>query len=90
MSGFFTELDYEKSLIELFENMDYRYVYAPELTRDFYDPLYEEEVTDALYRLNPSMPQDAIQDAIYKLKNYENGELVQKNAVFMDHLQHGV
>ena len=90
MPGFYTEADYENSIIELFRNMGYRYVYAPDLDRDFHDPLYEEELTDALYRLNPSMPQDAIQDALYKLKNYENGELVQKNAVFMDYLQHGV
>ncbi len=27
---------------------------------------------------------------LYKLKNFENGELVQKNAVFMDYLQNGI
>ena len=42
MSGFYTEADYEKSVIELFQNMDYRYVYAPDLERDFRSPLYEE------------------------------------------------
>ena len=36
------------------------------------------------------MPDDAIQDAIFKLKNFENGELVQKNAAFMDYLQNGI
>ena len=45
MSGFYTEADYEKSVIELFQNMDYRYVYAPDLERDFRSPLYEEELT---------------------------------------------
>ena len=42
MSDFYTEADYEKSVIELFQNMDYRYVYAPDLERDFRSPLYEE------------------------------------------------
>lgn len=90
MSGFYTEADYEKSIIELFQNMDYRYVYAPDLERDFYSPLYEEELTAALQRLNPDMPEDAITDALFKLKNFENAELVQKNALFMDYLQHGI
>lgn len=36
------------------------------------------------------MPSDAINDALFKLKNFENAEIVQKNEVFMDYLQHGV
>lgn len=45
---------------------------------------------DSLYRLNRELPDDAIQDALFKLKNFENGELVQKNTVFMDYLQNGI
>ena len=85
-----TEADYENSIIELFENLGYRHVYAPDLERDFYSPLYEEKLESALHRLNPEMPEDAIADALYKLKNFENAELVQKNALFMDYLQHGI
>jgi len=70
--------------------MGYRYVYAPDLERDFRSPLYEEELTSALHRLNPGMPEDAITDALFKLKNFENAELVQKNELFMDYLQHGI
>lgn len=90
MADSYTEADYENSIIELFQNMGYRHLYAPNLERDFRDPLYEEELQDALYRINPGMPEDAIQDALFKIRNYENGELVQKNAVFMDYLQCGV
>jgi len=90
MSGFYTEADYENSIIELFQNMGYRYVYAPDLERDFHNPLYEEELISALHRLNPKMPEDAIADALFKLKNFENAELVQKNELFMDYLQHGI
>lgn len=90
MLGFYTEADYENSIIELFENLSYRHVYAPDLERDFYSPLYEEELESALHRLNLEMPEDAIADALYKLKNFENAELVQKNALFMDYLQHGI
>ena len=86
----FIEADYENSLIELFQNIGYRYVYGPDIERDYRDPLYEEILMDSLYRLNPSLPDPAIQDALYKLKNFENGTLVQKNTVFMNYLQNGI
>ena len=90
MTAFYTEADYENSIIELFQNMGYRYLYGPDIERDFNSPIYEPELVDALNRINPDMPSDAISDALFKLKNFENAELVQKNEVFMDYLQHGV
>lgn len=91
MLNFFREEDYEKSLIELFQNdLEYKYVYGPDIERDFYSPFYEEVLIESLYRINHGATNDAIQDALFKLKNFENGELVQKNAIFMDYLQNGI
>lgn len=90
MSVFYTESDYENSIIELFQGMGYQHVYGPDIERNFTNPLYETELLAALSRINPDMPADAISDALFKLKNFENAELVQKNAVFMDYLQHGI
>ena len=91
MPGLYTESDYENSIIELFQNnLGYEYAYGPDIERDFYNPLYEEVLLDSLHRLNKGLPDDAIQDAIFKLKNFENGELVHKNSVFMDYLQNGI
>lgn len=91
MSIFFVEADYENSIIELFQNdLGYEYTYGPDIERDFYSPLYEDVLIESLYRLNRGIPDDAIQEALYKLKNFENGELVQKNAIFMDYLQSGI
>ena len=91
MLNFFREEDYEKSLIELFQNdLEYEYVYGPDIERDFYSPFYEDVLIESLYRINHGAANDAIQDALFKLKNFENGELVQKNAVFMDYLQNGI
>lgn len=91
MPGLYTEADYENSVIELFRNdLGYEYAYGHDIERDFYSPLYEDILLDSLYRLNRGLPDDAIQDALFKLKNFENGELVQKNAVFMDYLQNGI
>ena len=91
MPGLYTEADYENSVIELFRNdLGYDYAYGPDIERDFYCPLYEEVLIDSLYRLNRGLPDDAIPDAMFKIKKFENGELVQKNAVFMDYLQNGI
>ena len=91
MLNFFREEDYEKSLIELFQNdLEYEYVYGPDIERDFYSPFYEDVLIESLYRINHGATNDAIQDALFKLKNFENAELVQKNAIFMDYLQNGI
>ena len=91
MSTSYVEANYENAIIDLFQsNMGYDYVYGPDIDRNFSSPLYDDVLEESLRRLNPKAPYDAIQDALLKLRNFENGELVQKNAVFMDYLQNGV
>lgn len=91
MSDIFSEANYENAIIDLFQsNMGYDYVYGPDIDRNFSSPLYDDVLEESLRRLNPKAPYDAIQDALLKLRNFDNGELVQKNAVFMDYLQNGV
>ena len=90
MAAFYTEEDYENSIIELFLNMGYQHVYGPDVERDYHSPLYTDVLFDALNRINPDMPDDAIAEAMFKLKNFENADLIQKNSVFMDYIQHGV
>ena len=82
---------YENSIIELFEELGYTHVYGPEVeARDFTSPLYELVLTNSLHQINPNLPDEAINEALFKLKNFENAELTQKNAVFMDYLQNGI
>lgn len=82
---------YENSIIELFQELGYTHVYGPDVeTRDFTSPLYEPVLTNALHQINPKLPDEAINEALFKLKNFENAELTQKNAVFMDYLQNGI
>lgn len=90
MVSYFDEAAYENSLIELFEEMGYRHVYAPEVERDVYSPLYEPVLNDYIRRLNPDLPESAILEALNKLHNFENASLVQKNELFTDYLQNGV
>lgn len=90
VSQVFTEASYENSVIELFKNMEYQHIYGPDIERDFYSPFYEEELENMLHNINKRLSYVAIQEAINKLKNIENGSLVQKNIVFMDYLQNGI
>lgn len=90
MSGIYSEADYEKTIIELFKNMGWRHVYGPDLERDYHDPLYAGELDDAIRRINPTVPESAIREALFKLKNFENADPVHKNALFTDYIQHGI
>lgn len=82
---------YENSIIELFQELGYTHVYGPDVeTRDFTSPLYDAVLTNSLHQINPNLPDEAINEALFKLKNFENAELTQKNAVFMDYLQNGI
>lgn len=86
-----TEAAYENSVIELFQHLDYTHVYGPDIeNRDFYSPLYLDILEDSIYRINPNAPKPAIQEALFKIKNFDNGELLQQNKIFMDYLQNGI
>lgn len=91
MAGIFNEAAYEESLMELFENLGYERVYGPDLEyRNFYSPLYDDVLETMLPKINPELPPEAIHEALYKLRNIENGSLSQKNSAFMDYLQNGI
>lgn len=86
----FTENNYEKALIALFENLGYQHQYGPNIERDYYVPFYEEQLIESLTTINSGKPRSAIDEAISKLQNIELGSLAQRNELFMDYLQHGI
>lgn len=87
----YTEANYENAVIEIFrDTLRYDYIYAPDLVRDYADPLYSDELILALHRVNPTLSDAAITEAVYKLRNFESGSTLHKNIQFMDYLQNGV
>ena len=87
----FTESNYENAILTLFtDTLGYSHHYGPDMERDYREPLWMEQLVASLERINPGLPFGAIQEAVYKLQNFENGLLLQKNMVFMDYLQNGV
>lgn len=86
----FTEDMFEQAVIELFENMGYNHIYAPNMERDYFSPLLDSILRDSLIRINRGLSIDAIEEALCKLKYFDTGSLVQKNMIFMDYLQNGI
>ena len=55
MSFIFTEADYENAILDLFKNMNYDYVFGPDVDRDFKSPLYDSVFEDSIKRINPNV-----------------------------------
>lgn len=86
----FTEANYENSIVELFETLGYDHLYGPDVERKPTTILLEEQLRSSLETINPNLPKAAIDEAIFKITNYEAGSLVSKNEIFTDYLQNGV
>lgn len=86
----YSEANYENAVIQLIEQLGYTHVYGPDVERDYTDPLYSDVLEGALIAVNPGIPQAAINEALFKLRNIENGKLEQRNIIFTDYLQNGI
>lgn len=80
MSADYNEEAYENALIELFQNMGWKHVYGPDVERDWHSPLYDSVLEDSIRHLNPKVAPAGIDEALLKLRHFENAELKKKNA----------
>ena len=68
----FSEASYENSIIELFGNLGYTHIYGPDLNRteqQYHDPLMDDELRCSLAHINARLSSNAIDEAIYKIRN---------------------
>lgn len=87
----YTEANYENAVIEIFrDTLGYSSIYGPDVVRDYANPLYMDELLASLRRINPKLPEPALTEAVFKLRSFEAGTLLQKNVQFMDALQNGI
>ena len=49
------EANYENTLIQLFQDLGYAYEQGYDVERDYSNPYYEEDLREALQRLNPML-----------------------------------
>ncbi len=98
----FMEAHYEQALIELFQQMGYRYQKGSELERDITEPIDKEKLFTVLMFLNSMgglmsplpIPFDVLEEVIWEavriVTSINEGTLEQRNERFMDYLQNGV
>ena len=87
----FTEDSYEQALIALFrDELGYEYIYGPQIERDYRQPCYVDALCPAIRRLNPTLPTEAIDEAIRSILFATDATLIQSNETFMQHLQNGL
>lgn len=87
----FTEDSYEQALIALFrDELDYDYIYGPDIERDYRQPCYVDALEPALRRLNPNLPDAVIEEATKRILYATDSTLIQSNEAFMRALQDGL
>lgn len=89
----FSEDTYEQALIELFQSLEgkqFRYQYGPNIERDYTNPILDDVLQESLQRINPALPQCAIDDAIKKLHQIEGSSLYECNFKFTQMMQYGI
>lgn len=86
----FSENTYEQALIELFSGLGFNYKYGPDIERDYSNPLLDDVLHESLQRINPSLPESAIEDTIKKLHQIEGSSLYECNFKFTQMMQYGV
>ena len=87
--SFYNEEAYEKSLMELFQNLGYNSFYGPNIERDYKNPLYMDDL-EILYNINNHLDKKAVDKAIELIQDWGIGSLEEKNNKFMEYLQNGI
>jgi len=93
-----TENKIEEFAIELLEKSGYQYLYGPDIAPDgnrperesFEDVLLLERLRKAVNRINPTIPQDAREDAIKQIQRLNSPELIANNEAFHRMLTEGI
>ena len=85
-----SEANYENTLIQLFQTLGYAYECGYDVERDYRNPYYEEDLRDALQRLNPMLSAEVLNEAFRLVTHVNEGTLEQRNETLMDYVQNGV
>lgn len=86
----FNENTLEQIVIEELQNLGYEYQYGPDLERDYHEVLITELFEEAMFRINPSITHDIVEQAFQTIKNLGLVKLEELNAIFHKYLIEGV
>ncbi|MEL7596784.1 MAG: type I restriction endonuclease subunit R, partial [Clostridiaceae bacterium] len=94
----FTEDLLEEAAIEIFQEMEYSYVFGPDIGHDgdkpernnYRDVILEQRVRDALFNLNRHLPEEALDEAYRKIITFNSPILEENNKEFHKLLVEGI
>ena len=94
----FTESEVETAALEWLEGLGWKVVHGPDIAphapgaqrTDYREAVLEQRLRDALDRLNPNLPAEALDDAFRKLNRPEGSTLEARNRAFHRLLVDGV
>ena len=92
------EDELEQAALEWFEELGYETAFAPDLSpggdyperSDYSEVILEEHLKDALKRINPDLPQEALDDALHQILVPLNPALIDNNHLFQKMVTDGV
>jgi type I restriction enzyme R subunit len=93
-----TESDVEHAALAWLEGAGWRIAHGPDIApdmpaaerRDYGEVVLAQRLRDALARLNPDLPAEALEDAFRKLTRPEGADLIQRNRALHRLLVDGV
>lgn len=94
----FTEDLLEAAAIEIFQEMDYTYIFGPDIglegsypeRKNYKDVILEQRVRDALFMLNKGLPEEALEDAYRQIITFNSPILIDNNREFHKLLVEGI
>jgi type I restriction enzyme R subunit len=94
----FTESDVEQAALDWFQQLDYDYLFGPDIASDgphpertsFTETVLTDRLRQALARINPRIPSEALDDAVRKVARTDSPSLIENNRRFHRMLVDGV
>jgi type I restriction enzyme R subunit len=94
----FCESHLEEATLEWFEELGYEVVFAPDIApggdyperEDYSDVILNERLKEALTRINPTMPGDALKDAFRQITVPQSPSLIMNNKAFQKMITDGI
>ena len=98
MKNNFCESHLEEATLEWFEELGYEIVFGPDISPDgeyperksYSDVILGERLNEALARINPALPSDAIEDAFRQITVPQNPSLIMNNKAFQKMMTDGI
>ncbi|KGN00299.1 DEAD/DEAH box helicase [Clostridium novyi A str. 4570] len=94
----FTEDLLEEAAIEILQEMGYSYAFGPDISYDgeyperknYKDVILEQRIKDALFSINKSLPEEALEEAYRKIITFNSPILEENNKEFHKLLVEGI